>query len=50
LKNDTTPSSRPVFARTAIARLTQGYGSPADFFTQKLPEGVGRIAAIHPSP
>ena len=27
--------------RAAIARLTQGYGPPADFFIQKLPEGVG---------
>ncbi len=37
--------------RAAIARLTQGYNSPADFFIQKLSEGVGRIAAaFYPKP
>jgi pyruvate,water dikinase len=37
--------------RAAIARLTQGYDSPTDFFIQKLSEGVGRIAAaFYPKP
>ena len=37
--------------RAAIARLTQGYDSPTDFFVQKLSEGVGRIAAaFYPKP
>ena len=37
--------------RATIARLTQGYDSPADFFVQKLSEGVGRIAAaFYPKP
>ncbi|MBX9649527.1 MAG: phosphoenolpyruvate synthase [Xanthobacteraceae bacterium] len=38
-------------ARTAIARLVKGYPSPADFFVQKLSEGVGTIAAaFYPKP
>jgi pyruvate, water dikinase len=37
--------------RATIARLTQGYDSPADFFVQKLSEGVGKIAAaFYPKP
>ena len=31
--------------RTEIERLTQGYKSPADFFIERLSEGVGTIAA-----
>ncbi|MBR0867068.1 phosphoenolpyruvate synthase [Bradyrhizobium diazoefficiens] len=38
-------------ARTAIARLTKGFKSPADFFIQRLAEGVGTIAAaFYPKP
>ena len=38
-------------ARTAIARLVEGYKTPADFFIQKLSEGVGTIAAaFYPKP
>ncbi len=38
-------------ARTAIARLVEGYETPADFFIQKLSEGVGTIAAaFYPKP
>ncbi|WP_291684561.1 phosphoenolpyruvate synthase [Bradyrhizobium sp.] len=38
-------------ARTAIARLVEGYKTPADFFVQKLSEGVGTIAAaFYPKP
>jgi pyruvate,water dikinase len=38
-------------ARTAIARLVEGYKSPSDFFIQKLSEGVGTIAAaFYPKP
>jgi pyruvate,water dikinase len=38
-------------ARTTIARLVKGYESPADFFVQKLSEGVGTIAAaFYPKP
>jgi len=37
--------------RKAIARLVRGYAQPADFFIQKLSEGVGTIAAaFHPKP
>jgi pyruvate, water dikinase len=37
--------------RTAIARLVQGYKTPADFFIQRLSEGVGTIAAaFYPKP
>jgi pyruvate,water dikinase len=37
--------------RAAIARLTRGYATPADFFVQKLSEGVGTIAAaFYPKP
>jgi pyruvate,water dikinase len=38
-------------ARTAIARLVEGYKSPSDFFVQTLAEGVGTIAAaFYPKP
>jgi pyruvate,water dikinase len=37
--------------RAAIARLTRGYARPADFFIEKLSEGVGTIAAaFYPKP
>jgi pyruvate,water dikinase len=38
-------------AREAIARLTAQYAQPADFFIEKLSEGVGTIAAaFYPRP
>jgi pyruvate,water dikinase len=38
-------------ARTAIARLVQGYKNPSDFFIERLSEGVGTIAAaFYPKP
>ncbi|MGC2413729.1 MAG: phosphoenolpyruvate synthase, partial [Stellaceae bacterium] len=38
-------------ARAAIARLVRGYDCPADFFVEKLSEGIGTIAAaFHPKP
>ena len=38
-------------AKAAIARLVEGYKTPADFFIQKLSEGVGTIAAaFYPKP
>lgn len=37
--------------REAIARLTQGFARPADFFVRQLAEGVGMIAAaFYPKP
>ena len=37
--------------RQAIAELVQGYGKPADFFIERLSEGIGTIAAaFHPKP
>ena len=37
--------------RAAIARLTRGYARPADFFVERLAEGVGTIAAaFYPKP
>jgi pyruvate, water dikinase len=37
--------------RAAIARLTQGFARPADFFVRQLAEGVGMIAAaFYPKP
>ncbi|OGA53938.1 MAG: phosphoenolpyruvate synthase [Betaproteobacteria bacterium RIFCSPLOWO2_12_FULL_62_13] len=37
--------------RAAILRLCQGYEKPADFFIERLAEGVGTIAAaFHPKP
>jgi pyruvate, water dikinase len=37
--------------RAAIARLTRNYPQPADFFVEKLAEGVGTIAAaFYPKP
>ncbi|MBP8297971.1 MAG: phosphoenolpyruvate synthase, partial [Burkholderiales bacterium] len=37
--------------RAAIARLVQGYATPADFFVERLAEGVGTIAAaFYPKP
>jgi pyruvate,water dikinase len=37
--------------RAAIARLTRDYARPADFFVEKLAEGVGTIAAaFYPKP
>jgi len=37
--------------REAIARLTQGFERPADFFVRQLAEGVGTIAAaFYPKP
>ncbi len=38
-------------ARAAIAKLTRGYAKPADFFVEKLSEGIGTIAAaFYPKP
>ncbi|MBW7971184.1 phosphoenolpyruvate synthase [Bradyrhizobium sp. BR 10289] len=38
-------------ARTEIARLVRNFKSPADFFVQRLAEGVGTIAAaFYPKP
>jgi pyruvate,water dikinase len=38
-------------ARDAIERLTRGYDRPADFFIERLSEGVGTIAAaFYPKP
>jgi pyruvate,water dikinase len=38
-------------ARTAITRLVEGYQTPADFFIERLSEGVGTIAAaFYPKP
>jgi pyruvate,water dikinase len=38
-------------AKAAIARLVKGYKSPADFFIERLAEGVGTIAAaFYPKP
>jgi len=38
-------------ARAAIARAVRGYDRPADFFVEKLSEGIGTIAAaFHPKP
>ncbi|MCW3476409.1 phosphoenolpyruvate synthase [Rhodovastum sp. RN2-1] len=38
-------------ARRAIAKLTAGYATPADFFIQRLSEAVGTIcAAFYPKP
>ncbi len=37
--------------RAIIAKLTAGYESPADFFIEKLSEGLGTIAAaFYPKP
>ncbi|MBK7473602.1 MAG: phosphoenolpyruvate synthase [Betaproteobacteria bacterium] len=37
--------------RAAIAKLVQGYATPADFFVERLAEGVGTIAAaFYPKP
>ena len=37
--------------RTTIARLCRGYAKPADFFIERLAEGVGTIAAaFYPKP
>jgi len=37
--------------RAAIERLTRGYATPADFFIERLSEGVGTIAAaFYPKP
>jgi len=38
-------------ARQAIAKLVRGYARPADFFVERLAEGVGTIAAaFYPKP
>jgi pyruvate,water dikinase len=38
-------------SRAAIARATQGYAKPIDYFVERLSEGVGTIAAaFHPRP
>ena len=48
LKPETIASAK---ARNAIARLVRDYSSPADFFIQRLAEGVGTIAAaFYPKP
>jgi pyruvate,water dikinase len=48
LKPDKIASAK---ARAAIARLVQGYKTPADFFIERLSEGVGTIAAaFYPKP
>jgi len=37
--------------RAKIAKLTQGYKKPSDFFVAKLAEGIGTIAAaFYPKP
>jgi pyruvate, water dikinase len=37
--------------RAALARLTEGYAHPSDFFVERLAEGIGTIAAaFHPKP
>ncbi|WCE92973.1 phosphoenolpyruvate synthase [Acidithiobacillus ferriphilus] len=37
--------------RNALAALTQGYAQPADFFVERLSEGIGTIAAaFYPKP
>jgi pyruvate, water dikinase len=37
--------------RAEISELTRGYATPADFFVERLAEGVGTIAAaFHPKP
>ncbi|HUX19354.1 MAG TPA: phosphoenolpyruvate synthase [Acidithiobacillus sp.] len=37
--------------RKALAALTQGYAQPADFFVERLSEGIGTIAAaFYPKP
>ncbi len=37
--------------RRALAQLTRGYARPADFFVERLAEGIGTIAAaFHPKP
>jgi pyruvate,water dikinase len=42
---------RSAKARDGIARLVRGYNRPADFFVEKLSEGVGTIAAaFYPKP
>jgi pyruvate,water dikinase len=41
----------PARARAAIARLVKGHQKPADFFIERLAEGVGTIAAaFYPKP
>jgi pyruvate,water dikinase len=48
LKLDKVKSAK---ARAEIARLVRGFKSPADFFVQRLAEGVGTIAAaFYPKP
>ncbi|MBR0764422.1 phosphoenolpyruvate synthase [Bradyrhizobium japonicum] len=48
LKPDKIKSAK---ARAEIARLVKGFASPADFFVQRLSEGVGTIAAaFYPKP
>ncbi|QAU45671.1 phosphoenolpyruvate synthase [Bradyrhizobium guangzhouense] len=48
LKPDKVKSAK---ARAEIARLVKGFTSPADFFVQRLAEGVGTIAAaFYPKP
>ena len=40
-----------VHERNALAALTQGYAQPADFFVERLSEGIGTIAAaFYPKP
>jgi len=41
----------PVAAREAIAQLVRNYAKPADYFVEKLSEGIGTIAAaFYPKP
>ena len=48
LKPDKVASAK---AKAAIARLVKGYKTPADFFIERLSEGVGTIAAaFYPKP
>lgn len=48
LKPDKVASAK---AKAAIARLVKGYRTPADFFIERLSEGVGTIAAaFYPKP
>jgi pyruvate,water dikinase len=45
------PDKVAMTARAAIARLVKNYAQPADFFIEKLSEGVGTIAAaFYPKP
>jgi len=45
------PARLPQHDQAAIAALIQGYAAPAEYYVDKLAQGMGRIAAaIHPRP